>query len=72
MARLHPALQLSPYNLFENIHTLGAVVKTGDMGKFLAAIMQENLAGFTGNFFKRLKTIRYEAGIHDGDALDAF
>ncbi len=42
------------------------------MREFLAAMCMEAFRSFNGDFLKRFEAIRHEAGIDDGDALDAF
>src|SRR5271154_5963721 len=64
----NPALQLAQYKLADHIHARFAVVKAGDRGELLAAIMLEDLGIFLRDLFQRLQAIGGEAGRDHGNA----
>ena len=66
---LYPALKLAQHELADDVHAGIAVVKAGNRGKLLAAIMLEDLGVFLRDLLQRLQAIGGEAGGDDGDAL---
>ena len=67
----NPALQLAQHEPADDVHAGIAVVETGNCGKFLAAIMLENLGILLRDLLQRFQAIGGKSGHDHCDASHA-
>src|SRR4051794_19100979 len=67
----YPALQLTLHDVLDDAHSGHAVVKAGNGGEILSAVMVKNLRILAGNFLQCFETVGGEARRNDCEIFHA-
>ena len=65
----NPATQLTPYQMFNEIHPSFAIVQAWDMGEFFATRFPKRFSCFDSDLFECFETIRDKTWIDDRNSL---